>query len=120
MVRVKKYTVYVHIFPNGKRYVGITGQLVNHRWQNGKGYIGQPVYNAICKYGWHNIEHRILYEDITKDEAESYEKELILEWKTYNRRYGYNIEKGGNLNKTVSEETKYIRLVLKTKGKFLG
>lgn len=115
MVRVRKYTVYVHIFPNGKRYVGITGQSVNHRWQNGKGYIGQPVYNAICKYGWHNIEHRVLYEDITKDEAESYEKELILEWKTSNRQYGYNIEKGGNLNKTISAETKY-KISAKNKG----
>lgn len=45
---MKKYIVYCHIFPNGKRYVGITSQKPNERWRNGRGYKGSnAVYNAI-------------------------------------------------------------------------
>lgn len=44
------YTVYMHTFPNKKRYIGITKQELSRRWRGGKGYIGQPVYNAILKY----------------------------------------------------------------------
>lgn len=110
-----KYIVYAHIFPNGKRYVGITSQTTERRWQNGKGYKGQPVYNAICKYGWHNVEHRVLYEGLTKEEAEQKEIEIIAEWKTNDRKYGYNIESGGNLNKNLSEETKN-KLSIRHKG----
>lgn len=42
------YTVYMHVFPNGKKYVGITSQDVSRRWRDGKGYEGQVVYGAIC------------------------------------------------------------------------
>lgn len=34
----ENYTVYIHNFPNGKSYVGITGQLPEKRWKNGWGY----------------------------------------------------------------------------------
>lgn len=51
------YTVYMHTFPNGKRYVGITCQDVSRRWRDGKGYDEQAVHGAILKYGWNNIQH---------------------------------------------------------------
>lgn len=103
---MKKYVVYCHTFPNGKRYVGITSQQLNRRWQNGEGYKGQMVYNAIQKYGWHNIEHRVLYENLTKEEAEQKEIDIIKEWNTTNNKFGYNVESGGNLNKEISIETR--------------
>ena len=71
------YTVYVHTFPNGKRYVGITCQDVKRRWRDGKGYEGQVVYDAIIKYGWDNVKHEILFEGLTKEQAEEEEKALI-------------------------------------------
>ena len=104
----KKYIVYCHIFPNGKRYVGITSQKPSERWRNGRGYKGSSaVYNAIKKYGWHNIEHRILYEGLSKKEAEKMEIKLIKEWDTLSPN-GYNLCEGGNLvtGHKVSDETK--------------
>ena len=39
----------MHIFPNGKRYIGITSRKPTERWHNGKGYKKQFVYKAIKK-----------------------------------------------------------------------
>ena len=47
------YTVYVHITPNNKYYVGITKQNVQNRWKNSLGYKSQRLFwRAIQKYGW--------------------------------------------------------------------
>lgn len=99
----KKWIVYVHIFPNKKKYFGITSKRPNGRWENGKGYSQehQPImYNAIKKYGWDNIQHIILFENLTKQEAELKEKELIAEHRTnchkHGDKYGYNMTDGGD------------------------
>ena len=47
-----------------------------------------------------------MYKELTKERAEQKEIELIAKYKTNNRQYGYNIEKGGSLNKEVSQETR--------------
>ena len=100
------YKVYIHNFPNGKVYIGITSKNENIRWRkNGEGYKKQFVYNAIKKYGWENIKHDILYSDLTKEQAEEKETELINMYKSNNSEYGYNIESGGHIN-CVSEKTK--------------
>lgn len=101
------YKVYIHIFPNNKVYIGITRNRTDIRWANGKGYKNQKVMsNAINKYGWENIEHKVLYENLTKEEAEQKEIELIAYYKSNQRQYGYNIANGGNSNGMHSEETK--------------
>ena len=103
----KNYKVYIHIFPNNKVYIGITRNRTDIRWANGKGYKNQKVMsNAINKYGWKNIEHKVLYENLTKEEAEQKEIELIAYYKSNQRKYGYNIENGGNCVGKMSEETK--------------
>lgn len=104
----KPYTVYMHIAPNGKKYIGITKCTLNKRWgRNGSGYISNKHFsNAINKYGWGNIQHAILYMRLTKEEAEQKEIDLIKRFKTNDRQYGYNIEGGGSLNKEVSNETR--------------
>ena len=92
----KKYMLYVHIFPNNKRYYGITcSKYPSIRWQRGNGYKSCPsVYNAIQKYGWDNIEHKVLKKDLSESEAFSLESEYI---KKYNVKTGngYNISKSG-------------------------
>lgn len=99
------WTVYMHIFPNGKKYIGITKLPPEKRWLNGKGYTkcgkrNSPMANAISKYGWENVEHSILFENLSFKEANEKEKELIAEYKTnsckYGNQYGYNATDGGD------------------------
>lgn len=93
----ENYTVYMHIFPNGKRYVGITGQKLKDRWRvNGNGYRPQKlVYRAIQKYGWDNIEHIVIAENLSAFDAGELEKSIIAKYNTTDFRYGYNQSVGG-------------------------
>lgn len=101
------YTVYMHRFPNGKVYIGITCQNPEYRWGKGKHYQKQPlIFNAIMKYGWDNIEHIILFEGLSKEEAETKEVELISLYDATNRNKGYNIENGGNSTGKHSDKTR--------------
>lgn len=107
MVDDRKYTVYCHESPHGKRYVGITCTDVKKRWRDGKGYsTNDHFYRAIQKYGWDNFEHYILFEGLSQEQAEDKEKELIALWDTMNPKHGYNRTSGGNANKEVSDETR--------------
>jgi hypothetical protein len=111
------YYVYIHIFPNDKVYIGITQQKPLKRWNGGYGYKNQKIiYNAILKYGWNNIKHKILYENLTKEEAEQKEIELITKHNSTNRKYGYNISNGGNCKGALNEITKK-KISIANKGK---
>lgn len=92
------YSVYVHINKiNGKKYVGQTSIDPIRRWGgNGYRYKGQVFYNAIEKYGWDNFEHIILKSNLSKEEADNLEIELIDKWNTRNKDNGYNISVGGS------------------------
>ena len=102
------YIVYLHTnIIDGKRYVGITSQKAHDRWKNGLGYSHNEYFTrAINKYGWDNFKHEILFIDLTKEEAEQKEIELIELYKSNQRRYGYNISNGGECIGKHSEESK--------------
>lgn len=104
---MKTYTIYMHKNKiNGKVYIGQTSQRPQKRWDNGNGYkTSSKFYNAIVKYGWDNFEHIILYTDLTLDEANQKEQELIKQYRSCEDKFGYNITSGGH-NFTHSEETK--------------
>lgn len=111
----RTYTVYRHVLPKeisnkdiDMYYIGITGQYPpNKRWQNGNPYRGNSYfYNAIKKYGFDNFEHEILFDGLTKEEAEEKEIELIAKYQSNNRKFGYNIANGGNCIGTMAQETK--------------
>ena len=102
---MSKYTVYMHTFPNGKRYIGITAQSVKNRWHRGLGYKDQTVFKAIQKYGWDNIKHEILFTDLTQEQAEQKEQELINKYQSTSHLKGYNISLGGNHKGKTSPET---------------
>ena len=109
------WTIYMHICPNKKVYIGITSKNVNTRWQNGKGYPNNPYFtNAILKYGWDNIQHIILFEDLEEKDAKEIEIKLIEVWKS--QKMCYNLTNGGDgylglihteeFNKNLSERSK--------------
>lgn len=101
------YTVYQHKNKiNGKVYIGITSQKPEQRWRNGEGYKSSPhFYSAIQKYGWDNFEHNILFVELTKEQACLKEQELIKEFNSMNKEYGYNSTSGGDIF-VMNEETK--------------
>lgn len=103
---MNNYKVYIHKFPNGKAYIGITRQEPKIRWGGGNGYVrNEYMYRAIKKYGWENIEHIVLFDGLSKNDACEIEKELIKKHKTNNKNFGYNIESGGQCS-SLAESTK--------------
>ena len=94
------YCVYCHVNKhNNKRYVGITKQNPERRWNNGRGYVNSPhFYAAIKKYGWEEFTHEILFTNLSKKEAEEKEIYLIAKWNLQNKSKGYNVCAGGNVN----------------------
>ena len=101
------FSVYIHINKaNGKMYVGQTCQNPEKRWQNGNGYQHSSYfYHAIKKYGWDSFEHEIIASNLTKEEADNFERLLIEKLDTLNHDRGYNIKIGG-ANGHLTEEHK--------------
>lgn len=93
---MKIWKIYCHIFPNGKRYIGKTCQRLCERFKNGKGYYGSPLMDrAIKKYGWENIEHIVLEENLTIQESIEREQFYIKKFNTCDYENGYNLTNGG-------------------------
>lgn len=92
-----KYIIYMHKLKiDGRTYIGATCQNPKKRWQRGLGYAHSKRFKeAIDKYGWDNFEHIILFENLTKEEAEQKEIEMIKKYKSNNIKYGFNIYEGG-------------------------
>lgn len=97
MIEDKKYTVYKHTAPNGKVYIGITGQKPEQRWANGNGYKHNTYfYRAIRKYGWENIKHEIICQGpLSAAQAGAVEKSFIHLYDSTNPDKGYNHSTGG-------------------------
>ena len=109
----RKWCVYVHTNKiNGKKYIGQTSRKPEARWgNNGNGYKNKTphFYNAIEKWGWNNFDHKIVTSNLTHEEANQMEKDLIKLYNTTNRDYGYNHSKGGTggNNKSIRPIKKY-------------
>lgn len=109
----KMWSLYIHIinknisdYDYNKYYVGITSQEPQKRWKNGNGYkTNNYFYNAIQKYGWDNIEHKILFTGLTIEQANRLEQIVIATLRSNCQEYGYNIQNGGQLGK-FSDDTK--------------
>ena len=101
------YSVYIHVFPNQKVYVGITRQSVEDRWKNGRSYVRcVSVDRAIKKYGWENIKHEVIRVVETKEDAERLEKLFIYKYGSNDPRFGYNLTSGGGAKYGLSEESR--------------
>ena len=94
------YTVYIHTNRiNNKKYVGLTKQQnPERRWgKDGVRYKQSPYfYSAIQKYVCDNFDHDIVASDLQKEEACDMEIQLIQQYKTQDKQFGYNIMEGGS------------------------
>jgi len=93
------YTVYKHVSPSNKVYIGITSQPVKKRWHGGANYTSNPYFtNAIQKYGWDGFQHIIIAEGLSEEEARIAERKLIKRYKSTDRAFGYNLCPGGEIS----------------------
>ena len=100
MLYCMSWTVYEHITPSGKRYIGITSkENPKQRWRGGSHYKECTAFRgAIDKYGWNDIQHNILFNDLTEKEAKWLENYLICYYRTFvgfKDCKGYNMTLGG-------------------------
>lgn len=123
MSEPKKYKVYCHTLKiDGRKYIGITCQKPEYRWNNGEGYrtgdYHNRFYNAIKKYGWDAFKHEILYENISKEEATQIEISLIEKYNTRDKKYGFNTLAGGDLGAVGIKQTQ--ETINKRREKIIG
>ena len=80
---MNNYKVYCHTLFDGRKYIGITCQKLNNRWRkNGEGYKTTiHFYRAIQKYGWNKFQHILIADNLTKEQAEQMEIDLIKKYK---------------------------------------
>ena len=70
-----KWSLYRHITPSGKVYIGITSQKPEYRWNNGNGYLNSRktrLKSSIIKYGRDNIKHEVLFTNLDEDTAKRF------------------------------------------------
>ena len=93
------YSIYKHTTPDGFVYIGATAQKPKNRWSNGENYKFVPkFYEAIKRFGWDNIQHEVVCEVSSREEAYIKEKEYIEKYKSFDERYGYNRNKGSRVS----------------------
>ena len=95
----KTFTVYRHITPDGKSYIGCTCKKPEYRWNNGKGYKDTLFGKAIEECGWDNIKHEILDTNLDEFEAKCLEEYYIFSFRTFvgfSDCNGYNCNLGGD------------------------
>lgn len=101
MEEKREYCVYKHTSKiDGRAYVGITRVGAKNRWRNGGiGYKNQKYFwRYIEKYGWDSLEHEVLFDNLTEEEATTMERELIAKWDLTNKNKGFNLDLGGSTN----------------------
>lgn len=106
---MNNFSVYMHTVPDGRKYVGITQRDPKRRWNSGAGYIHNwEFHKTIKNVGWGRIKHEVLYEGLSKQDAEAIEMQLIEKYNTTNPKYGFNCTKGGGYSNPTDETKKKI------------
>lgn len=90
----KQFTIYRHITPDGRSYIGCTSKSVRERWW--LGYKHSPKFDAMVKkYGWEGMQHEILAKNLSEEDAYKVEQEMIAKYQSTDPNFGYNTSKGG-------------------------
>ena len=95
----RKYCIYKYTNQiNGKIYIGQTCKSLSERaGVNGYGYKKCTLFwRAIQKYGWDNFKSEILLDNLSQNEANQKEQEMIQHYHSAEKQYGYNLSLGGN------------------------
>ena len=101
------YAIYIHrLKRDGRVYVGQTSSIKD-RWAcKGIKYKAcRHIWNAFQKYGCDSFDHIVLYEGLSKQEADAYEMLLVSKYDSRNPAKGFNL-RGGGQRGSVSEETR--------------
>lgn len=113
----ENYCVYKHTSPNGKSYIGQTGNY-QRRCNGHRSGISCPAFSsAIKKYGWDNFTHEILIDELSINDANDWEKFYIFIFNSIAPN-GYNLRSGGD-NSTHSEYSK-LKMSIAQKGKVIS
>jgi group I intron endonuclease len=81
---------------NNKKYVGQTVRSLADRINDYKSGMGNDyLNNSFKKYGFNNFEFKIIDTASTIEELNAKEIQYILNYKSNNKEFGYNIESGG-------------------------
>ena len=102
------FKVYIHRnLINNKVYIGQTCNSLKQRsGKNGINYKrNSHFWNDIEKYGWDNFEHKVVYDDLSSEDANRIESELIKLYNSNDYEFGYNNNSGGG-NK-YADESRY-------------
>ena len=101
------WTIYAHISPDGKAYVGRTTKTLRERsGLKGQRYRpNQRFWNDIQKFGWNNFKHKILATCESEEDSMRLEIQYIAEYESTDENKGYNRSVGGYpCNKGYTEE----------------
>lgn len=116
-----KWSLYRHITPLGKVYIGITSQKPEYRWNKGNGYLNSrktKPKSSIIKYGWDNIKHEVLFTNLDEDTTKRLEVELIRHYK--NLGISLNHTDGGEGVKGITPWNKGIKIPYEKSNKLRG
>lgn len=105
------HCIYKHTCPDGSVYIGqtLSGQA-EHRWQGGNSYKGQPFYEAIERFGWSNIKHEIIEDDIPETDVDDRERYYIKLYDSFTN--GWNATIGGRHGGWTNKENAIAMYVL--------
>ena len=91
----QQWKVYRYTFPNGKVYIGCTGQPLKARCQPSNYHKGMPVHEAFAAFPRGSWKLDIISVWNTEQEGLSAEMREIEAHKSTNPEFGYNCTSGG-------------------------
>src|ERR1017187_925056 len=85
---------------NNKVYIGQSNKE-KERWRQHKYYARQEkpiqyIHRAMAKYGIENFAYEVIAACVTQVDTDEIETQLIKQYDSRNKSYGYNIAPGGN------------------------
>ena len=111
-------TIYIQIFPHGKKYVGQTVSKSTRFCQYANEEGNNPHHtNALKKHGYKNVQ--ILMFDVPEFLLDAVEISLIALYDTTDREKGYNKMTGGH-NGRPNEETRAKLSLIQSDGRHKG